>query len=340
MTTNRADRGPRGRDVGGSARATPANASDSVFSHFSRERTWLLPALDAVQRAQGHVSADNLAAIAAHLRVPLSEVWGVATHYPELRLAAPTGRLVRVCTGVSCRVRGGDAILRECQRLLGAAADRQDETDTVEEMDCAFACGVAPVVEIGHAVIGRATVADVARWRRDASGPGAHGESAEAAHRERAIPVDPSPVVGSAPAVAWRGHSPSARLAHLRAEADRRASGLRLVVGVGSCGLAVGARDILEALSSEVARRGLAIPVVAGGCTGACWAAPALTVIRADAPPAVCGPLAATDVPRVLDAVMGGGGVDALALDRRWVDAQHRVLLEGCGTVDPGDIAD
>ena len=74
---------------------------------FPRERTWLLPALHAAQHEAGWVSPEALAAIAAHLRVPLSEVYGVATHYPEVRLTKPGGRLVRVCTGVSCRLTGG-----------------------------------------------------------------------------------------------------------------------------------------------------------------------------------------------------------------------------------------
>jgi NADH:ubiquinone oxidoreductase subunit E len=128
------------------ASTTPAAP---VFSRFPRERTWLLPALDAVQRAEGSVSPDSLAAIAAQLRVPLSEVWGVATHYPELRLTAPGRRLLRVCTGVSCRVGGGVAVLRECERRLGIRAGEQGAKGevTLEEMDCAFACGVAPVVE-------------------------------------------------------------------------------------------------------------------------------------------------------------------------------------------------
>jgi len=94
----------------------------SLPSEFPRERTWLLPALQTAQRAEGWLSPDTLEAIAAHLRVPKSEVWGVASHYPELRLARPGRRIVRVCTGVSCRVRGGREVLAACERTLGAAS--------------------------------------------------------------------------------------------------------------------------------------------------------------------------------------------------------------------------
>src|SRR5205823_7485903 len=89
-----------------------------ALSQFPRERTWLLPALQAAQRLEGWLSADTLTNIAAHLRVPQSEVWGVASHYPELRMAMPGRRIVRVCTGVACVARGGRELLERCERRL------------------------------------------------------------------------------------------------------------------------------------------------------------------------------------------------------------------------------
>src|SRR5216117_4327267 len=121
-----------------------------AVSRFPRERTWLLPALQSAQRAEGWLSPETLAAVAAHLRVPRSEVWGVASHYPELRLAKPGRRVVRVCTGVSCKLRAGGELLAACERRLGLRAGQTtaDGAVTLEAMDCAFACAVAPVVEI------------------------------------------------------------------------------------------------------------------------------------------------------------------------------------------------
>ena len=43
----------------------------------------------------------------------------MATHFPEIRLR-PTGRrLVRVCTGESCLLKGGHELLAFCQQRLG-----------------------------------------------------------------------------------------------------------------------------------------------------------------------------------------------------------------------------
>src|SRR5262245_24925157 len=101
------------------AEGADLEAIPALLAPFPRERTWLLPALRELQEAVGHLSEPALAQAAAHLRVPLSEVWGVATGYPEFRLA-PRGRHhVRVCTGVSCALLGGTEILREVARRHG-----------------------------------------------------------------------------------------------------------------------------------------------------------------------------------------------------------------------------
>src|SRR5205809_7033507 len=99
-------------------------ALDTLLATFPRERTWLLPALQAVQRAERYLAPDALDAVAAHLRVPKSEVWGVASHYPELRLSQPGARVVRVCTGVSCKLRGGSELQAACERRPGVCAGR------------------------------------------------------------------------------------------------------------------------------------------------------------------------------------------------------------------------
>jgi NADH-quinone oxidoreductase subunit F len=141
----------------------------ALLAPFPRERTWLLPALQAVQAERGWLSPDDLAAVSAHLRVPRSEVYGVATHYPELRLAARGAHLVRVCTGVSCRVNGGADLLAVLARRLGVVPGETtaDGALTLEEADCCFVCSVAPVVEVDHRYLSGPTPDDVIRACRE-----------------------------------------------------------------------------------------------------------------------------------------------------------------------------
>ncbi len=299
-------------------------ALDTLLATFPRERTWLLPALQAVQRAERYLSPDALEAVAAHLRVPKSEVWGVASHYPELRLARPGRRLIRVCTGVSCRVRGGRELLAACERRLGVRAGQTtaDAAATLEELDCGFACAVAPVVEIDHAYRGRVTPDALDALL--AAHPAPHVAAAP-----RHVAPPPGPTAGA----------PAARFATLLRAAERRRTGARLAIGMGTCGLAVGARDTFEALRVEVPRRGLPFTVVAAGCNGMCWAQPVVEVLRDGRPRLTTGPVTAAEVPRLLNALAANPAA-APDVAGEWLSRQRRMLLERCGLADPGDIAD
>ena len=298
-----------------------------AVSHFPRERTWLLPALQAAQRAEGWLSSGTLAAVAAHLRVPASEVWGVASHYPEFRLAKPGRRIVRVCTGVACAARGGERLLERCEQGLGIRASEttHDGAVTLEAMDCAFACAVAPVVEADHAYRGRMT--DVALDALLAA-PAAHHAAAPLTGR------------GGPPGTPPSAGSPGARFTMLRREAERRRTGARLAVGVGTCGLAVGAGETLEALRVEVQRRGLAWTVVAAGCSGMCWAAPVVEALRDGKPPITAARVTPDAVPRLLNALAANMAERDFAAEPGFMPAQRRVLTERCGLADPYDIAD
>jgi NADH-quinone oxidoreductase subunit F len=297
---------------------------------FPRERTWLLPALQAVQHAERWLSPAALEAVAAHVRVPKSEVWGVASHYPELRLARPGARLVRVCTGVSCRVRGGREVLAACEHRLGLRAGQTsgDGAVTLEELDCAFACAVAPVVEIDHHHHGRVTT------------DGVGALLAATAPNAMAAPPSVSPPGSAATAAMPHPGSPGARFSALKREAERRRTGARLAVGVGSCGLSVGAGETLETLRVESQRRGLPYTVVAAGCNGMCWAAPVVEVLRDGRPRLTVGAITAGAVPRLLNALTASVADGELITGEAFMAPQRRVLIERCGMADPYDIAD
>jgi len=289
---------------------------------FPRERTWLLPALHAAQHEAGWVSPEALTAISEHLRVPLSEVYGVATHYPEVRLIKPGARVVRVCTGVSCRVAGGTALLAACEEHLRMRAGQTsaDGVVTLEELDCAFDCAVAPVVEVDGVQVGRVQPADVPRLL--------YGRRAGA-------PVSsPSP-----PVRATSGASPMAVYQALQRDAARSGSRTRLVMNLGTCSRAVGADATYAALVDEVRRRGLPLTVIAGGCSGLCWAAPAVDIVS-DGRRRTVAAVNAADVPRLLDALVAQLGTLPGELEGTVLGRQQRVLLERCGLVDATDIAD
>ena len=118
---------------------------------FPRHRGQLLPALHYLQHEHGYLPEHGMEAVGWYLGIPVSEVYGAATSYTELRLAAPEEHVIRVCTGVSCWIGGGSELLEALgggSGGLGAA---------VEETPCGFLCAMAPAVEVDGRWVGRAT---------------------------------------------------------------------------------------------------------------------------------------------------------------------------------------
>ena len=74
---------------------------DSILQRFPRERTWLLPALQAVQHARGWLSDEALAQVGAHLRVPAS-----ASRMAGTRRGWSRSTTKRTDSGVTISTRG------------------------------------------------------------------------------------------------------------------------------------------------------------------------------------------------------------------------------------------
>ena len=115
--------------------------------------------------------------------------------------------------------------------------------------------------------------------------------------------------------------------------------GLILVVGVGSCSVAVGAAETLAALHAEVNRRGWSARIVMAGCDGLCLAAPIVTIVTLDGERRLLPHATADRVPALLDAAAAGRLEPNPAIDD-FLGHQRRELTARSGVVDPGDIAD
>ncbi len=78
----------------------------------------------------GGVTEANIRKVAELTKVSEAEIWGAGTFYTLLK----GGPRVRVCNGLSCRIRGSDEL----------AADLRSKGKTVEEVSCLGQCDRAP----------------------------------------------------------------------------------------------------------------------------------------------------------------------------------------------------
>ena len=126
---------------------------------FPREHGQLLPALHHLQHEFGYLPDWGMEVVGWHLGIPSSEVYGAATSYSELRTVQPGTHVVRVCTGLACRLAGALDVLAAAEVKLGvsAGATAPNSASTLEETACGFLCGLAPAVEIDGSWRGRAS---------------------------------------------------------------------------------------------------------------------------------------------------------------------------------------
>jgi formate dehydrogenase subunit gamma len=127
----------------------------------------LLPALHYLQHEFGHLPDWAMEVVGWHLGIPSSEVYGAATSYTELRIQKPGEHVIRVCTGLSCWLNGGRQLIQKARAEMGA--NGKAGGITLEEVPCAYICGVAPAVEVGGVWQGRVDADDFSGIMREVS---------------------------------------------------------------------------------------------------------------------------------------------------------------------------
>ncbi|MGC9490469.1 MAG: (2Fe-2S) ferredoxin domain-containing protein [Thermovirgaceae bacterium] len=84
----------------------------------------------------------------------------------------------------------------------------------------------------------------------------------------------------------------------------------RIIVGMGTCGIAAGARDVMTAILAELDKRGLKdVTVETTGCIGMCQKEPLVDIIRPGEPRITYGNVEPKDVARIVAEHLVNGNV-------------------------------
>ena len=109
----------------------------------------VLQALHLAQKEFGHLSDDALRLVAATLDLPYAHVYGVATFYTMFRRKPGGKNTIRMCTNISCMLRGGYEVLAAFEHKLGLKAGQSNAEFTLVEEECIAACANAPCAVVG-----------------------------------------------------------------------------------------------------------------------------------------------------------------------------------------------
>ena len=100
--------------------------------------------------------------------------------------------------------------------------------------------------------------------------------------------------------------------------AARKEGRFRVIIGLGTCGIAAGGRKRMEAAMEEIAKRGLKdVSVETTGCIGMCQNEPLMDIVRPGEPRVTYGNLKPEDVPRIIaDHLVNGNVVEEKVIGR------------------------
>ncbi len=116
----------------------------------------LIEVLHTAQEAYGYLSRELLAFVAAKLKLPESQVFGVATFYHFFTLRPKGEHSCIVCTGTACYVKGAGDILARLEQVTGIQAGQTtaDGKLSLGKARCLGNCSLAPMLTVDDLVHG------------------------------------------------------------------------------------------------------------------------------------------------------------------------------------------
>ncbi len=116
----------------------------------------LIHALQKMQEDLGYLPEDALRKLAEKLNIPLSEIYSVASFYKMFHFKPRGKKIVKVCLGTACYVRGSKKLLMALEDTFQVKSGEttEDLAMTLETVGCVGCCGLAPVATVNDEVTG------------------------------------------------------------------------------------------------------------------------------------------------------------------------------------------
>jgi NADH:ubiquinone oxidoreductase subunit F (NADH-binding)/NADH:ubiquinone oxidoreductase subunit E len=142
---------PRGRVL----KESEVAAIKALLGDRPRQRPLLIEYLHLIQDSEGCLPEGHLHALAEELRIPMAEVYEVATFYAHFDVVPdgeprPPKVTIRVCDSLSCMLAGAE-------QLISAVQAEKISGVRVLRAPCIGSCHTAPAAEVGHRHVNHAT---------------------------------------------------------------------------------------------------------------------------------------------------------------------------------------
>lgn len=125
---------------------------DGIIEKHKAEKGALVSILHDIQGEEGYLPEEALSYLSDKLRLPLSEVFRVASYFEKAFSLEPKGEhTVRVCQGTTCYLKRSDKVLTEIEEEL--EKNGGNKNIYLKKVRCLGCCTTAPVVEIDGEIL-------------------------------------------------------------------------------------------------------------------------------------------------------------------------------------------
>lgn len=219
---------------------------DKLIAEKGSTKKSLIPILQSIQKEYNYLPEDVLKYVAEKTEITAAEIIGVASFYSQFRLAPVGEHMIKVCVGTACHVKGAvqvyDAFRREFNLPEGVHTE-ENRKYTLEKVACLGCCTLAPVVQIDETTYGHVAPDQVGQIIEDFESQTGKKST------KKARKADGSEIKGE------------------------------IRIGLGSCCVASGSKEIQEEVENVVNKSGLKVNLKHVGCVGMCHQVPLVEIV-------------------------------------------------------------
>jgi len=121
-----------------------------VDASIKKHDKFLIAVLQDIQGHYSYLPVDAIKLVADKLKMPLRDIYGVASFYKAFSFNKKGKHVITACLGTACHVRGGpkivDAITKELNIQPGETT--KDMLFTLETAACLGCCAIGPIVVV------------------------------------------------------------------------------------------------------------------------------------------------------------------------------------------------
>jgi len=222
------------------------SAVDEVIAITGREKEKVIEILQDVQKKLNYLPSEALKYICKVTDITPGQISGVSTFYSQFRHLPVGKHTVKICSGTACHVKGAPLISDAFKRVLhidDTINASPDNLFSIEEVACLGCCTLAPVVQIDEKTYGHVKPTQADDIIKDFLSSG--NKNLKSISEEIIQDYD----------------------AEVR-------------IGIGSCCVAGGSKEILTEILNVKEKYNLNIKLKSVGCVGVCNQTPLMEIVN------------------------------------------------------------